>query len=51
MQALNAELSVALPPFPDGHTRYAHSHGDGGVCFTGSTSQNDFGSLHESVWH
>jgi hypothetical protein len=51
MQALNAELPVALPPFPYGHTRYAHSLGDGGVRFTGTTSENDSGSLHKRVWH
>ncbi len=50
MQFLNAEFLVVLSPFPYGHSRDAHSLGNRGVCFTGSTGQNYLGSLHESVW-
>ena len=50
MQSLNAIFPVALSPFPYGHSRDAHSLGNRGVCFTGATGQNYFGSLHKSVW-
>lgn len=50
MQNLDAEFPVALSPYPYGHPLDAHSHGNRGVRFTGATSQNYLGSLHESVW-
>jgi hypothetical protein len=51
MKALNPELSVALSPFPYGHTCDAHSLGNGSIRVTGTTSQNNLGSLYERVWH
>jgi hypothetical protein len=51
MQALNAELPVALSSFPYGCPCDAYSHCDRGFCFTSVTCQNYLGSLHEIVWH
>lgn len=39
VQNLDAEFPVALSPYPYGHPRDAHSHGNRGVRFTGATSQ------------
>ena len=49
VQTLQAELSVTIAPLSDGHPGQVHPLGNGGVGFTGPTSQDDLGSLQDRM--